>query len=295
MPACPFTKQGSASCSDLAEQGLLLRQETIEHTVGTHERCGTPVEYLHTRQWFIRVLEQKERLLEAGRKISWHPEHMLRRYEHWVENLNWDWCISRQRFLGVPFPGLDVQVPVARCCWRHWINCPSTRAPPLHRSPAPAARTTSSRSRMSWIPGPTSSCTPLMIARWPDDPAWFAQHFPASLRPQAHDIIRTWAFYTIVKSLYHTGDIPWRAIMISGHALSAGREKISKSKGNQQAGTMELIEQESADAMRYWATSIKTGSDTTFNPETVANGRRLMTKLWNASRLAGSRLEGLNE
>lgn len=279
---------------DLAEQGLILRQETIEHTIGTHERCGTPVEYLHTRQWFIRVLEQKERLLEMGRQIAWHPEHMLRRYEHWVENLNWDWCISRQRFLGVPFPAWTCKA------------CGQILLATLDQLPIDP-RTTSPTQPCAcgandFEPEPdvmdtwaTSSCTPLLIARWPDDPAWFAQHFPASLRPQAHDIIRTWAFYTIVKALYHTGEIPWRAIIISGHAQTAGGEKISKSKGNQQGGPMELIEQESADAFRYWTTSIKTGSDTTYNPEIVANGRRLMTKLWNASRLAESRLEGLSE
>jgi valyl-tRNA synthetase len=277
---------------DLAEQGMILSQETIEHSIGTHERCGTPVEYLHTRQWFIRVLEQKEQLLEAGRKILWHPEHMLRRYEHWVENLNWDWCISRQRFLGVPFPAWT-----CRACGQ-MLLATLEQLPIDPRTTSPSQPCACGASDFEPEPDvmdtwATSSCTPLMNARWPDDPAWFAQHFPASLRPQAHDIIRTWAFYTIVKSLYHTGDIPWHAIIISGHALSAGHEKISKSKGNQQAGPMELIEQESADALRYWATSIKTGSDTTFNPETVATGRRLMTKLWNASRLAESRLEGL--
>jgi valyl-tRNA synthetase len=290
----PVSEARQRILRDLAAQGLILRQETIEHTIGTHERCGTPVEYLHTRQWFIRVLEQKERLLAMGRKIAWHPEHMLRRYEHWVENLNWDWCISRQRFLGVPFP-----VWTCKACGQILLAT-------LEQLPIDPRITNPSHpcacGANNFEPEPdvmdtwaTSSCTPLLIAHWPDDPAWFAQHFPASLRPQAHDIIRTWAFYTIVKALYHTGEIPWRAIIISGHALAAGREKISKSKGNQQAGPMELIEQESADALRYWATSIKTGSDTTYNPETVANGRRLMTKLWNACRLAESRFEGLSE
>ncbi|GAC1624376.1 MAG: hypothetical protein NVS4B11_19670 [Ktedonobacteraceae bacterium] len=94
----------------LAETGRILHQETIEHAVGTHERCGTPVEYLHTRQWFIRVLDQKDRFIEAGRKISWHPEYMRSRYEHWVEHLQWDWCISRQRFLGVPFPAWTCRI-----------------------------------------------------------------------------------------------------------------------------------------------------------------------------------------
>ncbi len=276
----------------LSEHNLILRQETIEHNVGTHERCGTPIEYLHTRQWFIRVLDQKERFLEAGRAIRWHPEHMHTRYEHWVKNLQWDWCISRQRYFGVPFPAwmcrqcgelllasfeqlpLDprITLPTQACA------CGSTEF-----EPEPDVMDT-------WA---TSSCSPLINARWMDDPAEFAQHFPADLRPQAHDIIRTWAFYTIVKSLYHTNRLPWKEIMISGHALSAERSKISKSKGPQEIGPMELIEQESADALRYWATSVKTGNDTPFSPETIATGRRLVTKLWNASRFAESRLQGL--
>jgi len=130
----------------------------------------------------------------------------------------------------------------------------------------------------------------MIIGRWPDDTAWFAQHFPASLRPQAHDIIRTWAFYTIVKSLYHTNALPWREIMISDHGLSAERRKISKSKEHSEAGPMEIIEQESADALRYWATVGRTGADSPFNLEIIANGRRLVTKLWNACRFAESRL-----
>ena len=137
----------------------------------------------------------------------------------------------------------------------------------------------------------TSSCTPMIIGRWIDDPAWFAQHFPASLRPQAHDIIRTWAFYTIVKSLYHTNDIPWREVMISGHGLSADRRKLSKSKEHNEVGPMEIMEKESADALRYWATTGRTGADSPLSPENIATGRRLVTKLWNASRFAESRLE----
>ncbi|HLG63880.1 MAG TPA: valine--tRNA ligase [Ktedonosporobacter sp.] len=280
----------------LADAGLLLGQETIEHTVGTHERCGTPVEYLHTRQWFIRVLDQKKSLIEAGRQIRWFPEHMQIRYEHWVENLQWDWCISRQRFFGVPFPAWT-----CRSCGALILAAleqlpldPRTAAP-LH--PCACGSTDFEPEQDVMDTWATSSCTPLIIGRWTDDPAWFAQHFPADLRPQAHDIIRTWAFYTIVKSLYHTGKIPWHSIMVSGHALSAQRGKISKSKQHEEVGPkreigpIELIEQESADALRYWATAIKTGSDTVFNPEMIATGRRLVNKLWSACRFAESRLQ----
>ncbi len=277
----------------LADAGLLLGQEAIEHAVGTHERCGTPVEYLHTKQWFIRVLDQKERLIEAGRQIRWFPEHMQIRYEHWVENLQWDWCISRQRFFGVPFPAWT-----CRSCGALMLATldqlpvePRTAAPPRSCACGSTDFEPEQDVMDTWA---TSSCTPLIIGRWTDDPAWFAQHFPADLRPQAHDIIRTWAFYTIVKALYHTDKIPWSSIMISGHALSAQRGKISKSKQHAEAGPIALIEQDSADALRYWATSIKTGSDTTFNPEMVATGRRLITKLWNASRFAESRLQDVD-
>ncbi|HTK07811.1 MAG TPA: valine--tRNA ligase [Ktedonobacteraceae bacterium] len=277
----------------LAAQGSILYQESIEHNVGIHERCGTPVEYQHTRQWFIRVLNQKERLLEAGRQIEWRPAYMRSRYEHWVEHLQWDWCISRQRFMGVPFPAWTCracgEITLARL--EQLPVDPRTTQPAEPCQHCGANDFAPEQDVMdTWA---TSSCTPLLIGRWTDDPAWFAQHFPANLRPQAHDIIRTWAFYSIVKSLCHTNEIPWKSIMISGHALSAERSKISKSKAHGEAGPLALIEQESADALRYWATSVKTGLDTPFHPDTLANGRRLITKLWNASRFAERHLQDL--
>ena len=273
----------------LQDTGKLLQSETLEHAVGTHERCGTAVEYLQTRQWFIRVLDQKERLLEAGRRISWYPDHMRTRYEHWVENLSWDWCISRQRYFGVPFPAWTCR------------SCGATLLATMEQLPFDPQNSQPSQpcscGSTDVEPEPdvmdtwaTSSCSPLIIGRWPDDPAWFAQHFPASLRPQAHDIIRTWAFYTIVQSLYHTNALPWSAIMISGHGLSAERHKISKSKEHNEVSPLELIEQESADALRYWATSGRTGADSPLSMESIANGRRLVTKLWNASRFVEGRL-----
>ena len=276
----------------LAAKGLILHQETIEHTIGTHERCRAPVEYLHLRQWFIRVLDQKERFLEAGRQIRWYPDYMRTRYEHWVENLQWDWCISRQRFLGVPFPAWTCRACGAlMLATREELPVDPRTTMPTRACACGATEFEPEQDVMdTWA---TSSCTPLIISRWTSDPDWFAQHFPTDLRPQAHDIIRTWAFYTIVKSLYHTGHIPWRSIVISGHALSAERSKVSKSKAHAEAGPLELIERHSADALRYWATATRLGNDAPFSPDTIATGRRLMTKLWNASRFAQQHLQDI--
>ncbi|HET9918966.1 MAG TPA: valine--tRNA ligase [Ktedonobacteraceae bacterium] len=293
LAGLPTAEARQRILSLLAEHGQILGQETIEHTVGTHERCGTPVEYLHTRQWFIRVLDQKQRLLEAGREVAWHPDYMLTRYERWVENLQWDWCISRQRYFGVPFPAWTCKAcgKLQLASFEQLPIDPQLTAP---LSPCECGSSDFEPETDVMDTWATSSCSPMIIGRWPDDPAWFAQHFPASLRPQGHEIIRAWAFYTIVKSLYHTGKIPWHETMISGHALSSERRKISKSKGSQEITPDEVIERESADALRYWAASGRTGSDIAFSPETIANGRRLATKLWNASRFTESRLQGLD-
>lgn len=292
----PTTKARTRILHELAERGLILRQETIEHNVGVHERCDTPIEYLQTRQWFIPILDQKERLVEAGRQIQWHPEHMRIRYEHWVEHLQWDWCISRQRYFGVPFPAWTCRV-CGKTLLATWEQLPVDPQAASPLAPCACGSTDFEPEPDVMDTWATSSCTPLILGGWPvdhnerNDPQWFAQHFPSSLHPQAHDIIRTWAFYTIVKSLYHTGKIPWHTLMISGHALSEERRKISKSKAHKEAGPMEVIEQESADALRYWATAGRTGADSPFNMETIVNGRRLVTKLWNASRFAESHLQ----
>ncbi len=292
LAGLPVAQARQRILQQLSMQGLILNKEMIEHSVGTHERCGTPVEYLHTRQWFIRVLDQKERFIEAGRQIRWYPEYMQTRYEHWVENLQWDWCISRQRFLGVPFPAWTCRAcgTIMLATREHLPIDPRNTAP---AEPCACGSTDFEPEPDVMDTWATSSCTPLIISRWEDDPHWFAQHFPADLRAQAHDIIRTWAFDSIVKSVYHTGKAPWASILISGHGLSTERNKISKSKAHNETGPLALIEQESADAVRYWATSVKAGNDTPLNSAMLANGRRLVTKLWNASRLASSRLAGL--
>jgi valyl-tRNA synthetase len=290
------TEARAATLADLGKAGVILAQAQIEHALGTHERCSTPVEFLETRQWFVRILDHKQALLRAGQQVRWHPEHMRVRYEHWVEHLQWDWCISRQRYFGVP-------IPAWRCtACGSTVLAERTQLPVDPTSSRPLAACACGAD--SFVPDPsvldtwaTSSCTPLILAHWPDGPAPAATRLPFSLRPQAHDIIRTWAFYTIVQSLAHTGQLPWRDIMISGHGLSAQRQKLSKSRASTandpSAGSpFELIERESADALRYWATSGRTGADSPFTPETLTTGRRLVTKLWNAGRFVAARLAG---
>ncbi len=268
----------------LEENGLLLKRESLSQSVRVHERCDTPVETIVTRQWFIRVLENRQAFLDAGEQIHWHPEHMGARYRSWVENLNWDWCISRQRYFGVPFP-----LWYCKKCGRPTLAS-SDRLPvdPAQASPAENCSCGSSEFEPetdvmdTWA---TSSLSPQIVSGWQDDPGLFGQVFPFSMRPQAHEIIRTWAFYTIVKSAYHLGKLPWSHVFISGWGLAGeGMGKISKSRGGGPLPPMEMIQRTSADAVRYWAASTGPGKDSIINEEKIQAGSRLVTKLWNVAR-----------
>jgi valyl-tRNA synthetase len=245
-----------------------------------------PVEYLVTGQWFIKILEYRDEFLEAGDQIDWHPEHMRARYRDWVENLQWDWCISRQRLHGVPFPvwfcsdcnevvlAKDDQLPVD----------PREQSPGRSCTCGGNSFTADNDVMDTWA---TSSMTPQIIGRFLKDEEFHSAIYPMSLRPQAHEIIRTWAFYTIVKSHHHFGVVPWKAAAISGWALAPhGWEKISKSRGGGPATPEEMIERYSADAVRYWAASTALGKDTIISEEKIQAGAKLVTKLWNVARFS---------
>jgi len=270
---------------------LVAEPQPVEHPVKFYEKGDRPLEFITTRQWFVRILEHKQRLLEAGDRVRWHPDFMRLRYRNWTENLNVDWCISRQRYFGVPFPVWHAVDGEGRTDYARPILAeesalpvdPATDTPPGY---APGQRDQPGGFRAetdvfdTWF---TSSLTPQIASGWTLAPDRHARLFPMDLRPQSHEIIRTWAFYTIVKALLHEDTIPWRHVAISGWVLDPDRKKMSKSKGNV-ITPMHLLDQYGADAVRYWSLSARLGTDTAFDEKVLKVGRRLVTKLFNASK-----------
>lgn len=277
----------------LSENGLLLESKNITHTVAIHERCGKEIEIIPSKQWYIDILTNKEQFLRAADEINWYPEYMKNRYTLWVENLKWDWCISRQRYFGVPFP-----VWYCKNCGKVVIASEDMLpVNPLETKPGKPCSCgcedfePDSSVFDTWA---TSSVTPQINAKWGEINDISEKLLPMSLRTQAHEIIRTWAFYTIVKSLYHTGKIPWKDIMVCGFVLAKKGEKISKSKSNSELSPKLLIENHSADVIRYWAANSRLGTDTFFSIDELGIAKRFITKLWNASRFSISHLQDID-
>ena len=266
--------------------------EKTHRFVKFFEKGERPLEFVVSRQWFIKVMDKKEALIEQGRKISWHPELFRKRYEDWVENLNQDWCVSRQRYFGVPIPvwypvtadgDVDHENPIV----------PSKDSLPIDPSTdVPSGYDASQRGQPGGFVGDpdvfdtwaTSALTPLIPSGWPDEMDRHDAVYPNDLRPQSHEIIRTWAFVTITRSFLEDGSIPWRDVAISGWILDPDRKKMSKSKGNVVLPT-ELLDEYGSDAVRYWASSARLGVDTAFDQNVLKEGRRLITKMQNAARL----------
>ena len=265
--------------------------EAIQHAVKFFEKGDRPLEFLPTRQWFCRLLDRKDEMLAKGREIQWHPPHMWARYRDWTENLSLDWCLSRQRFFGVPIPVWYPLDADGEPDYENAIVADAAQLPADPTTDVPNGYEEAQRGQPGGFVGDpdifdtwfTSSMTPQISSRWVDGDDRHEKLFPADVRPQGHDIIRTWAFYTIAKGLLHENQVPWHHALISGWILDPDRKKMSKSKGNVMT-PLPLIEKYTADAARYWAASARLGSDTAFDENVWKVGKRLGTKLFNAGK-----------
>jgi len=290
---------------DLQAADLYRGGKNVEQAVSISDRSEVPVEWNMAPQWFIRVLDMKPELLERSAQLNWHPAHMKVRLDHWIEGLKYDWNISRQRFYGVPFPlwfcdgcgevaladlaslpvdPLEDPCPVescAKCGGTAWSGEPDVMD--------------------TWM---TSSLTPLINANWAGSEGrdgTMALH-PMTVRVQAFEIIRTWLFYTTVKSHLHLDTIPWTDVMISGWGLNEQGKKISKrdlerhtdKDGYNRYEPYAVVRKYGADALRYWAAGSQLGNDTRFNEKDVRAGRKVVVKLWNAARFALLQLDGFD-
>lgn len=283
-------------------EGVIDRPEmNIVHPVKYFEKGEKPLEIIPTRQWYTRIIDKKEVLIEQGRKINWYPEYMYKRYEHWVEGLNQDWCLSRQRFFGVPIPVWYPLNGMGEVIYEKPILPEINELPVDPLSDVPRGYSPEDRDRPNGFTGEpdvldtwaTSSLTPQIATHWFLNPERHKKLFPMDIRPQAHDIIRTWAFYTIVKAYLHEGEIPWKNIVLSGWILDPDRKKMSKSHGN--VVTPEpLINQHGADSVRYWAGKARLGVDTAYDEQAFKVGRKLCTKLFNASKFVVMQLDGID-
>ena len=284
-----LSKARAAVLAQLEAEGYLKGQTQTLQRVSVAERSGTPVEYIPHLQWFISLMDHKEPLLKKAEELNWFPEYQKKRYDHWVEGLKWDWCISRQRFYGVPMPIWYC----AKCDQPTFATAEEIPVDPTTIGPKTETCSHCGHGEFkaeqdvfdTWM---TSSMTPQLNAQMTvdDQGEWTAKRpniYPMDIRVQGFEIIRTWAFYTVAKSHFHHDQLPWKDIVVSGWGLDKKGHKISKSKGNYE-DPVEIVEKFSADALRYWSALGTLGNDLKYNEIEVKSGQKLLNKMYNSTR-----------
>lgn len=272
---------------------IVLKDEPVklERMVKYYEKGDKPLEFIPSRQWFVSILDKKEILLKKGSEVIWEPAFAKTRFDDWTKNLAFDWNISRQRYFGIPIP---VWYPIDKDGVVQYNKPILPKVEDLPLDPTidvPNGYIESQRDEKGGFVGEvdvfdtwfTSSLTPQLSSKWVFDKERHKRLFPSDIRPQSHEIIRTWAFYTIVKAYLHENTLPWKRVIISGWVLDPDRKKMSKSKGNVETPET-WITQFTADGVRYWSAKAKIGVDTTFDQNVMKNGARLLTKLFNAGK-----------
>ena len=275
---------------DLEEKKYLTQQEPLDQSIGVCWRCKTPVEFIQTEQYFLKLLPFKQDVLDASDNMAWFPDFMKLRLRDWVQSLKWDWVISRQRYFATPIPLWECskcrEIVVARpdqC----YID-PTLDDPPVSSCPKCGGKLVGCTDVFdTWM---DSSISPLYNTFWHRDDTLFSSLYPMSLRPQAHDIIRTWAFYTILRCTLLTGTPPFKEVMMGGFILSPDGTPMHTSVGNV-IDPLEILEEHGSDALRYYAAVCTLGEDNPFRYKDLVRGQRLMKKLWNIEKFIGNTLQ----